>query len=97
MKLNDFQIFSNLTWGYPLESSAIFTYICTHGIYICVLGLSQEPLSALLIKYCSYRATLQWLHSVKTRLLAGWLAVPEEVDILPSPSPSLHGIAINLS
>lgn len=47
MKLNDLQNFANLTSGYPFESSAGFTFICTHGIYFYVFGLSGELLSAL--------------------------------------------------
>lgn len=75
MKLNDLQNFANLTSGYPFEPSASFTFICTYGMYFCVFGLSEELLSALPVKYCSCRATLQQLHSMKTRLLAVWLSL----------------------
>lgn len=81
MKLNDLQNFANLTLGYPFEPLASFTFICTHGIYFCVFGLSQELLSALSIKYCSCRTTLQRLRSVKTGLLA--VSLKRQLACLP--------------
>lgn len=87
MKLNDLQNFANLTLGYPFETSAGFTFICTHGMYFCVFGLSQELLLAVPVNYCSYRAALQWLHSPKTRLLAVWMSPEKQLPFLPPLLP----------